>query len=155
MARRQFDIRLRDQIDERALAGRRMSVHRFDHLFVLMRARHRQNLRMGSADRIGFFAHAAGYNHAAIFGNRLANRGKAFFLRAIQKPAGIDQHHISARIILGKGISIGAQARKDAFGIDKRLGAAKADHPYFLLVWNRGAGDAHSGARLHGVSASR
>jgi len=32
--------RLRDQVDERALTGRRVGVDRFDHRFVLVRARH-------------------------------------------------------------------------------------------------------------------
>ena len=126
-----------------------------DHLFILVRAGDREHLRMRGADRVGFLAHAAGDNHAAVFGNRLTDRGKAFLLGAVEKPAGIDQHHIGARVILGKGIAIGAQAREDPFGINQRLGAAEADHADGLLVRQSGGSDGHSGAPLHCVCAPR
>ena len=66
MARCQLDVRLRYQINKRALRGRGMRVHCLDDLLILMRPGYRQDLRMGSANCVRFFAHAAGHDHAAI-----------------------------------------------------------------------------------------
>ena len=101
-----------------------MGVDRFHHLFVLMRAGDREYLRMGGADRVGFLAHAPRDDHAAVFGDGLADRGEAFFLGGIEKAAGVDQHHVGTGVILGKGVAIGAQTGENALGIDERLGAA-------------------------------
>ena len=104
---------------------------------------------MRGADRVGLLAHAPGDDHAAIFGNRLADCGKAFLLGGIEEAAGVDQHHVGTRIVLGKGVAIGAQTGENALGIDECLGAAEADHPDLLLVGDCGGGIGHSGAPLH------
>ncbi len=159
VARGELDVRLRDQVDERALARRRVDVDGLDHLFVLMRPGDRQHLRMGGADRVGFLAHAAGHDHAAVLRDGLADRSEALFLGGIEKAAGVDQHDVCARIILGKSVAIGAQTREDPLGIDERLGAAEADHADLLLLGQNGGsycrGRVHCGAPLHCVGAQR
>ena len=90
MARGQLDVRLRDQVDERALARRGVGVDRFDHLLVLLRAGDREHLRVRGADRVGFLAHAAGDDHAAVLGDGFTDRGKALFLGGIEEAAGVD-----------------------------------------------------------------
>ena len=155
MARGELDVRLRDQVDERALARRGVGVDRFDHLLVLVRAGDREHLRMGGADRIGLFAHAAGDDHAAVLGDGLTDRGEALFLGGIEEAAGVDQHHVGAGIVLGKGIAVGAQAGEDALGIDQRLGAAEADHADGLLVGESDGGGVHCGAPLHCAGRKR
>ncbi len=144
MARGQLDIdqrvHLRDQIDERTLAGRGGDMHRLHHLFVLMRAGYGQNLRMGGADGVGILAQTAGHDDSPVFGNRLADGGQAFLFRAVEETAGVHQHHVRACVIGAHRISIGAQAGQDAFGIDQSFGTAQADHADLLGIGQDGRG---------------
>ncbi len=112
-----------------------------------MRAGDRQHGGMRGADGLGFLAHAAGHDHAAVLGDRLADRLQAFLLGAVEKAAGVDQYDIGAGIIGAHGIAIGAQPGEDAFGIDQRLGAAQADHADLLLLGQDGGGGVHDCAR--------
>ena len=136
--RSEFDIWLRDQIDEWPLAGRCVFVHRLHHLLILMRARHREHLGMRGADRVGLLAKTTRYDDAAILGNCLANGGKAFFLGAIEKAASVHQHHIGASVIGAHRIAISAQPGEDTFGIDQRLRASKRHHADTLGVGESG-----------------
>ena len=139
MARSQLDVRvrrLRDQVDERALRWRCGFVHGLDHGFVLVRAGDGQHGGELRADQLRFAAHAPGHDHAAVFGNRLANRGQAFFLGGIEEPAGVDQHDVGPGIVRAHGIAIGAQPGEDAFAVDQRLGTAQADHADFTRFRN-------------------
>ena len=111
-----------------------------------MRAGYGQDLREAGADRFSLLAHAAGHDHAAVFGNRLANCGQAFFLGGIEETAGVDQHDIGPGIVRAHGIAIGAQPGQNPFGIDQRLRAAKADHAHTFLV---GKFKCHGGGPLH------
>ena len=142
MARGQFDIDLRDQIDKRPLAGRGGQMHGLDHVFVLVCAGDREDLREPRPDHIGFLAHAAGHDHAAILGNRFTDRFEAFLFGRIEETARIDQHHVGPGIIGAHRIAIGAKRGEDAFGIDQRLGTAEADHADALLVGNKTCHDA-------------
>jgi hypothetical protein len=51
-----------------------------------MRAGHGQHIGEAGADDIGLIAHAAGHDHAAILGNRLADGGQRFFLGGSRNP---------------------------------------------------------------------
>ena len=156
MARGELDatvvcIRLRDQIDERPLPRRRGFVNRFDHRLVLMRAGHREHTRELGADCLGLVAHAAGDDHPAVFGNRLADGGQAFLLGRIEEPASVDQHHVGPGIVGAHRIAVGAQPGEDAFAIDQRLGTAEADHPDAGCLFDLGCHEAraHSGFCLN------
>ncbi len=132
MARGQFEARvvigLWDQVEIRPLGCRRGGVHGIDHILILMRAGDRENRGETGADDVGFIAHAAGDDDAAIFGNRFTDGFEAFLFGAVEKAAGVDENDIGPGIIGGHGIAIGAQPGEDAFAVDERLGTAEADH---------------------------
>ena len=147
MARGQLDVlfgRLRDEVDKRPLARRRVLVHRFDDLFVLMRAGDREHLRVRGADGVGFLAHTTGDDDTAVLIDRFAYGSKALLLGAVEEAASVDQHHVCASVVGAHRIAVCAQASEDAFGIDQRLGAAERDHADALLVRERG-GRVHMG----------
>ena len=118
MARRQLQAGIGHQIDEGRPHRRRGIVHGADHGFILLRPGHGEHSGEAGADGVGLVAHAAGDDHLAVFGNGLADRFQAFGLGGIQKPAGVDDHHVGAGIIARQRIAIGAQLGEDAFGID-------------------------------------
>ena len=147
VARGQLDVGLRDQVDIGPLAGRGVRMHCIDDLFVLMRAGHCQHLRMRGADRVGFFAHAAGHDDAAVLRDRLADRLQALFLGGIEEAAGVHEHHVGPGIIGAHRIAVGAQPREDALAVDQCLGTAEGYHADLLLVGDCGGGRAHDCAR--------
>ena len=106
-------------------------VHRAHDALVGLRAGDRQHAGKAVADLLGLGAHAAGDDDAAVFGDRLANRGQALLLGAVQEAAGIDEDHVSTLVIGRHGIAIGAQFGEDAFAVDQRLGAAEAHKTHF------------------------
>jgi hypothetical protein len=61
-------------------------VHGLHHGFILVGAGHGQDIGKPRADHVGLVAHAPGHDHAAILGNRLADRGQAFLLGRSRKP---------------------------------------------------------------------
>ncbi len=82
---------------------------------------------MALADDLGLCAQAAGHDHLAIFVEGKADGIQRFIARGIEKAAGIDDHQIGAVMLAGDFITFGAKAGDDAFGIDKRLRAAKGN----------------------------
>ena len=80
MARGQRHARGGQQIDEGIGAGGHGPVHGVQHLFVLMRAGDGEDLGVCAGDIVGFGPEAAGDDDAAVFGQRLADRGQAFGL---------------------------------------------------------------------------
>ena len=74
-------------------------MHRSDDRFILLGAGDGENLREAGADDIRLIAHTAGNDDPAILGNRFADRREAFFLGAVEKTAGVDQHDIGAGIV--------------------------------------------------------
>ena len=127
MARRQLDALLGHQIEEWVMQRRRDAVHRSHDAFIGLRAGDGTDLRISSEDRPRFGSHATGDDHLAILAHRGTNSGKRFRLGAVEKPAGIDDHRVSAFVMLGDVIALSAQLRDDALGIDQRLGAAERD----------------------------
>ena len=94
MARGQLDIGLRNKVDERPLARRGVDVHGLHHLFILMRARViASTCGMRGADRIGFLAHAAGHDHAPVFGYGLPDsRARLSSLAESRNPQVLTKH---------------------------------------------------------------
>ena len=83
-------------------------MHRADHLFVLMRPRHRQDARVSFPDDVFFDAETSGDDDAAIFLHRFADRVQRFRLRRIQKAAGIYYDEVCARVLAREFIALGA-----------------------------------------------
>ena len=83
---------------------------------------------------VRLLAHAAGDDHPAVLGNRLADRLEAFLLGAVEEAAGVDQHDVGAGVVGAHRIAVGAQPGQDALGIDQRLGTAEADHADFAAL---------------------
>ena len=147
------------QVDERIGAGRHGGVDRVEDLFVLVRACHGQDLGVVFADVVGLGAQAAGDDDLAVFLQGFADGVEAFRLGAVEKPAGVDDHRIAHRVIGRDCVAFGAQARENAFAIDQRFGAAKADHADGRLAVTFGlvkrARGARSGRREGGFCVMR
>src|SRR5262245_3847173 len=102
-------------------------MHRRHHLLVSLGTGDGQDRRVGGTDLIGIAAHAAGDDHPAVLGDRLADRLERLALGRIEKAAGVDDDRISPLVIGGKAVSFGRQPAQDALAVDERLGAAEAD----------------------------
>ena len=70
-----------------------------DDALILVRAGDREHFGEAGADQLRFLADAAGDDHPAVLGDRLADRGEALFLGRIEEAAGIDQHDVGVPII--------------------------------------------------------
>jgi len=117
-------------------------VDRGDDLFILLRAGDREHSREARTDDIGFLAHAAGDDDPAVLGNRFADRFQAFGLGAVEEAAGVDQHHVRARIIGGHVVAVGAQLGHDPLAVDQILGTAERNQAH--------AGRPRNGRGFHG-----
>ena len=115
-----------DQIDERFMARRQMLVHRGENLFVALRSGDREHPWMAVEDALRLRAQAARDDHAAILGERLADRVERLIDRGIDETAGIDDHEVGGGVSRGHLIALGAQPREDALGVHERLGATQA-----------------------------
>ena len=80
MPRRELQPRIGHQVEERVRRHRGGFVDGADDFLILMRAGNGEDVGEAFADRLRFLAHAAGDDHAAVFGNRLADRLEAFLL---------------------------------------------------------------------------
>ena len=130
VTRGELEARLGDQVEERRGHRRRGLVHRLHHLLVLVRAGDREHLREARADDLGLLAEAAGDDDAAVLRNGLADRLEALFLGRIEEAAGVDQHHVRARIIGRHVIAFGAQLGHDPLAVDQILGTAERDQAH-------------------------
>ena len=108
MARRELDAFGRHQMEKRIMPRRHGAMHRLDHAFVLLRAGHRENIRIARRDRVGLGAHASGHDHLAVASERFPDRGERLRLGAVEKAAGIDDGEIGAFMGAGEFISFGA-----------------------------------------------
>ena len=128
MAGRQLQSRFGHQVHIGRWRMRCGVMHGSHDRLILMRPTDRKNAREARADHVGFIAHAAGHDDTAIFGNRLTDRFERFFLRAVEKAAGVDQHHVRPGIVGGQAITVRPQLGQDALAIDQRLGTAERNH---------------------------
>ncbi len=148
--RRELHRARRQQVDVGIGRRRHRGVHRVDHRLVLLRTRHREHGRMRAADVALVGAEAAGHDHPAVLGQRLADRLEAFGLGRIEKAAGVDDHRVGAGVVGRDRVALGAQPGQDALAVDQRLRAAEAHHPHPRLA---GAHEAVEPRRRRAVRA--
>ena len=129
VARRELEARFGHQVDERRGDRRRGFVDRGDDFLILLRAGDREHVGEAVADDVGFLAHAAGDDDAAVLGDRFADRFEALFLGGIEEAAGVDQHHVGAGIVGRHVVAVGAQLGHDPLAVDQGLGTAERDQP--------------------------
>ena len=108
----------RDEIGIGIVLRRSGAMDRLKHALVLLRPRYRQHVRVYSGDLFRFRAHAAGDDDFAVLGERGADGGEGFRLRAIEKAAGVDDRKIGIGVVAGKLVTLCAQPRDNALGID-------------------------------------
>ena len=100
-------------------------MHGVEHALILLRPGDREHIRILRGDFLRLRAHAAGDDHLAVGGERVADGGEQFRLRAFQKSAGIDDRDVGAGMLARELVTLRAQPRDDALGIDERLRAAE------------------------------
>ena len=101
MSRRELDALRRNQVKERIVGGRHRLVHRRHHRLVGLWPRHGEESGIGGADLLGLRAHAAGDDHAAVLGHRLADRGQRLGLGRIKEAAGVDDDDVGTVVPTG------------------------------------------------------
>ena len=138
---RQSQSLRRHQVELGIMGRRHHLVDGRHHLLIGLGTGHRQHRGMGGADLVGIAAHAAGDDHPAVLGDRLADRLERLALGGIEEPASVDDHRVGALVIGGKPVSLGRQAAQDPLAVDERLRAAEADQSY---GWDAGS---HGGVR--------
>ncbi len=84
-------------------------MHRGHDGFVLMRAGDREHVRVRVANRLGSGAEAARHDHAAVFGECLADRVERLLARAVEKTASVDDDDVGARIVGGGLVALCSQ----------------------------------------------
>jgi len=67
---------------------------------------------------------AAGGDHFAVLGKRLADRVERFLDRRIDEAAGVDDDEVGVVVARRGGIALGTQLSEDALRIDEGLGTA-------------------------------
>ena len=129
--RRQLHALRGNQIQKRLVLRRQVFVHRGHHFLVALRPRDLQHLRMAIEDLLRLRAEAAGHDHLAVLGERLADRLQRFVDRGIDEAAGVHDDQVRRAIARRDFIAFGAQPREDALRVDQRLGTAEADEAHF------------------------
>ena len=82
------------------------------HDFVgRVRAGHREHARVRLPDDIALGAEAAGDDHLAVFGERLADRVERFVDRAVDEAAGVDDDEVGILVGGRDQVALGAQLR--------------------------------------------
>ena len=128
--RRELHTLRRHQTGEGIVWLRQMLMHMLKHFVGGMRAGDRQHLGMRAAHQILLGTQAAGNNHLAVLGQRLADRVKRLFNRRIDKAAGIDDDQIGTLVGRRNQIALRTQLGQNLLRIDQRLGTAQADKTY-------------------------
>ncbi|SBJ11554.1 Uncharacterised protein [Klebsiella pneumoniae] len=114
MARRQLNPLFRHQAQERVvLRLRRIMMYMLQHLLIAVRTGDLQHLRMHFADLILFRAETAGDDYLAVLFQRFADRFQRFLHSAINKAAGVNDHHIGVVVGRYDVITFGAQFGQD------------------------------------------
>ena len=139
----ELDAGRRHQIDKWVVWLRQVRVHVLHHFILGMRSGDGEHLWMNLLDEIAtaltrLGAEAAGDDHPAVFGQRLADRIERFLHRGIDESAGIHHHQVGAGVVGRDLVALGAQLRDDLLGIHQRLGATqrnKADFRRLCLAF--------------------
>jgi hypothetical protein len=69
-------------------------------------------------------AEAAGDDHLAVLGQRLADRVERFLDRRVDEAAGVDDDEVRVVVRRGRDVALRTQLREDALGIYKGLRTA-------------------------------
>jgi hypothetical protein len=99
-----------------------------DDALILVGTADREHFGEAGADQLGFLAEAAGDDHPAVLGDRLADRGEALLLGRIEEAAGVDQHDVGVGVIRAKVVAVRPELGEDALAVDQRLRAAERHH---------------------------
>ena len=143
MPRRQADALRRHQVDERIVLRRQVLVHRAHHIFIGLRARDLQHLRMPLENLLRPRAQAAGDDDLAVLLQRLADRVERFVHRPVDESTSVHDHHVGRVVARRHLVTLGAQLRDDALRVHERFRAPEADESYFWLA------AAHEGAQWY------
>lgn len=86
---------------------------------------------MMSSPAASFRAQAAGHDHPAVFGQRLADGVERLLHGGVDEAAGVDDHQIGAIIRLGRLVAFGTQLGEDLFEPTSALGQPSETKPTF------------------------
>ena len=119
VARCELDALRRNKIGKWIVrcAWGRCLVNGTDNLFVLLWPSDGQYARMGRADHGFFNAHTARDNHASVFSDRFANCFERFCFCAVDKAAGVDDHHVGVIVVRHDLIAFSTQLGEDALRV--------------------------------------
>jgi len=119
------------EIDERIVRARQVRVHGAHHLGGRVRPGDRQHLRVRCADEAAAVlgAEAAGDDHLAVLGQRLADRVERLGDGGVDETAGVDDDEIRAFVRGRDRVALGPELGDDLFRVDERLRAAERDEP--------------------------
>ena len=125
----QLDPGRRHQVAERVVRPRQVAMDVVEHLARRVRAGDRQDLGMDLRDEVlaarGLRPKAAGDDHLAVLGQRLADRIQRLLHGGIDEAAGVDDDEVGVLVGRAGRVALGAQLRDDQFGVDQRLRAAE------------------------------
>ena len=148
VARRELETgdaeRIGHEIDERVVRLRQIGMDRIHHLLRGVGTGHGQHARVHLANQIAATVAAlgsetSGDDHTAVGGQRFTDGVEAFAHGVVDEAAGVDDHQIGTFEGFGGLVALGAQARKDQFGIGKGLGAAQAHETHLGGGRHRGS----------------
>jgi hypothetical protein len=101
-----------------------MLVHRGHHAFGVVRTGDGENRRVDFGNDAFLCAEAAGDDYFAVFGERLADRVERFLDGGVDEAARVDDDEVGV-VVRGRGdITLRAQLREDALGVDESLRTA-------------------------------
>ncbi len=121
-----------DEIGERIVRPGQMRVHRLHHLRGRMRPGDGEHFGMRAAHEFAavLCAEAAGDDHLAVLGDRLADRVERFRDRRVDEAAGVDDDQVRPGIGRGDRVALGLQLREDLLGVDQCLRAAERNETH-------------------------
>ncbi len=111
-------------------------MHMFQHLLVAVWTGDFQYLRMDFADLIDFGAQTTGDNHLAVFSECFTDGFQRLLHGAIDKAAGVNDHHVGIVVARHDVIAFSAKFGQDTFGIHQVFRTAQRDEADFRLVRN-------------------
>ncbi len=104
---------------------RQVLVHRAHDFIGRMRTGDCEHARVRVQHHVALRAEAAGDDDLAVFDERFTDGVERFRDRAVDEAAGVDHHEVRILIARRDEITLRAQLREDAFGIDECFGAAE------------------------------
>src|SRR5690606_17274571 len=129
--RSELEAIVREQVDEGVVPGRHRRVHGLHDAAVVLRSADREHARVRLPDHFLALAEAAGDDHLAVLGHRLADRVQRLGHRRVDEAAGVDHHYVRGLVAGHQFVAFDPQLGEDALGVHQRLGAAEADESDF------------------------